>query len=105
MKVLDLNNETIGRVAGGPSTTTISKLLNLKASSISPETYRKLDKSLRWRPGSARHVARGGDPVELPSEWDLPAVIAEVEGANLSAPTRKLLIRLLRSEGQGVRSA
>lgn len=94
MAVLDLTNETIGD-ADGPSTTTMSKIRNATTDNVSPSTLRKLDTGLRWRPGSARLVALGGQPVELPAAWDAADMAAEVRRSNLRPETKATVLRLL----------
>lgn len=96
MGELDLNNESIGRDADGPSTTTISKIRNAKLESISPATYRKLDAALQWHKGSARRVALGGDPVVAThTVLGVADRVAEIERSNLSAATKQWLIAQL----------
>lgn len=52
------------RDAGGPSTTTMTKVENA-ADAPSRVTLRKLDAALRWEPGSAARALDGGEPTPL----------------------------------------
>lgn len=58
---LGLSQEDIA-AAGGPSTTTLSKLELGKSKEPIARTLRLLDKALFWEPGSAENVLRGGEP-------------------------------------------
>ncbi|MDV6275409.1 helix-turn-helix transcriptional regulator [Rhodococcus erythropolis] len=51
--------------AGGPSNSTITNIENGTAKTISPATRKKLDRGLKWAPGSADRILEGGEPMEL----------------------------------------
>lgn len=59
--------------AGGPSNTTLTKIEGWEPGepepTLSRPTFRKLDKALRWVPGSARAALREGRaPIPLPED-------------------------------------
>ena len=49
----------------GPSSTTMSDIENGDFNALAAKTFRKLDQSLEWAPGSARRTYEGGDPEPL----------------------------------------
>lgn len=62
---LDLSQLDVA-AAGGPSDTTLSRIENGLATSVSKITLRRLDAALAWNSGSARRVYTGtGDPTPL----------------------------------------
>lgn len=61
---------------GGPSNTTLTQVEAAKPPAPTRATRDKLDKGLRWKPGSAKAVLAGGDPVPLDSD-DVGAVVQD----------------------------
>lgn len=97
MEDLDLDNATIGD-AGGPSTTKMSSIRRPDPKPPRSDIYRKLDRALRWRPGSAKRVAFGGHPVELPPVYETDILMREIRSSNLSPETKEKLAELVRGE-------
>lgn len=60
---LDLTQDQVA-LAGGPSNTKLGQIEN-GVGAVAAATLRKLDKGLRWKPGSAREVLAGGEPQVL----------------------------------------
>lgn len=60
----------------GPSSTTMSDIENGDFNALAAKTFRKLDQSLEWEPGSARRTYEGGDPAPIENRvvLDLQAV-------------------------------
>lgn len=52
---------------GGPSDTRTRAIENGTGPALRSSTLDKLDVALRWEPGSARAILRGGDPVPVPT--------------------------------------
>lgn len=94
MEVLDLNNETVGD-HDGPSTTKMTQIRKALPTPPRADIYRKLDQALRWKKGSARRVALGGEPVELPAWDDMESVAREIARSNLSPSVKREVLRTL----------
>lgn len=71
--------------AGGPSNSTLTNIESGSAKTISPATRRKLDRGLKWAPGSADRILEGGEPTLLDTylasepEDALPSAIRKVK--------------------------
>lgn len=78
--------------AGGPSNTTLTTIENGLATSLQNATAKKLDRGLRWRPGSARRVWGGGEPSPLEDAPTASGYIAEVEASSLSPETKAWIL-------------
>lgn len=80
--------------AGGPSNTTLTAIENGLAKSLQNATAKKLDRGLQWRPGSARRVWDGGEP--MPQEAStVDDLAAKVEASNLAPETKALILERL----------
>lgn len=82
-KKLDVNQLDVS-AAGGPSNTKLTEIENGRLAELTSQTAKKLDKGLKWEPGSARRVWEGGEPTPL-----LPDVRPD-----LSAKFRRLLAEM-----------
>lgn len=60
---LDLNQMEVWQ-AGGPSNTTLTAIEQGRLETLTKATAQKLDKGLRWRPGSAKAVFEGSGQAE-----------------------------------------
>ena len=95
MEELDLTNETAA-LWDGPSTTTLSKIRNARPGEPRSDVYRKLDTMLRWRPGSAKRLARTGQPPsELPAGIELDELLEDLERSDLRPEVKETLRKLL----------
>lgn len=66
-KALKLSQQAIDRGAG-PSTTTLSQIEHERLPVWPADvTARRLETSLKWRPGSVDAIRRGGEPTPLPA--------------------------------------
>lgn len=96
MDELDLTNDTAAMV-GGPSTTTLSKIRNARPGEPRGDVYRKLDTMLRWRPGSAKRLARTGQPPsELPAGIELEELLEDLDRSDLKPDVKETLRKLLK---------
>lgn len=64
--------------AGGPSDTTQTRVENAEGPPPNVTTRNKLDRPLRWQPGSAARVWAGGDPIPLDTTLSRAVPTAEV---------------------------
>lgn len=103
---LDLNQLDV-HAAGGPSNSTLTNIENGRLEDLTRATARKLDKGLRWQPGSARSIWDGGEPIPLGGrpayrEDDLEELRRHIGAADVDDALRK---RLLDVIDEGVRGA
>lgn len=103
MEELDLSNESAS-LAGGPSTTTLSKIRNARPTEPRTDVYRKLDKVLRWKAGSAKRLARTGQaPSVMPAGLVLDELLDDVDRSNLPDDAKKSLRAILMEPGSSQR--
>lgn len=95
---LDLNQLEVGD-AGGPSNTKLTEIENGRLGDLSPNIAKKLDKGLKWEPGSARRAWLGGEPVALEAVYEpsLQDAIAEVQASGISEATKRYIIEGLKA--------
>ncbi|WP_431728513.1 helix-turn-helix transcriptional regulator [Verrucosispora sp. TAA-831] len=68
-------------------------------------TLDALDRGLRWRPGSAQRVWRGGGPDERPTAWEVPPERALILRAGLPADAEAALVDHLDARRQDAEAA
>lgn len=56
---------------GGPSDTTLRKIVDAEPVGVSPRTLNGLDRAFGWAPGSAARTLAGGDPLPVATAEDL----------------------------------
>lgn len=96
---LDLNQLEVS-AAGGPSNSTLTAIENGRLEELTRATAKKLDRGLRWEPGSARVAWQGGDPTPLleatsPVRDDLGAVRRHISEAAIDDGLRRRLLAVL----------
>lgn len=100
---LDLNQLEV-HDAGGPSNSTLTHIEKGRLEDLTRATARKLDKGLRWHPGSARATWDGGDPIALDSgrptysEGELAALRHYIGEADVDDSLRRRLLEVIESE-------
>jgi len=90
---------------GGPSQPTQTAIDAGTSKNLTAATLRKLDRGLRWEPGSAKRALAGGDPAPLPDtashhDADATATMRDVSDAELLAEIAR---RFSRAETRKVR--
>lgn len=89
------------RALGGPSNSTLTQIEAARPPTPSRATLHKLDKGLRWEPGSARQVLSGGEPAPLNETAASDPVYSAVYQSGLTRARQHELLALyerLRSE-------
>lgn len=81
----------------GPSSTTVSDIENGDAENPAAKTFRKLDESLKWEPGSARQAFEGGNPT--PVESRVPLDLKTVSSDALLIEIRRRLAAVGHRDG------
>jgi hypothetical protein len=74
---LGLSQDAVRR-AGGPSDVVIANIENNKGAHPRDDTINKLDRPLRWQPGSAQQILAGGDPDVIERTLDLREISNDV---------------------------
>lgn len=82
--------------SGGPSNTTLTKIESGRPGDMQRKTFRLLDKSLRWEPGSARETFLGGNPTPLPA--DAAEIEDEIDLTALSPESREAILKIIRAD-------
>lgn len=93
-EALDLNQLEV-HAAGGPSNSWQTLIENGRLDTLSRLTARKLDRGLRWEPGSARRVWEGGEPTPRGSEY-VASPEARVRALNLPADQERAVLEIVR---------
>lgn len=88
---------------GGPSNTTLTKIENAEAATLSRTTARKLDFALKWEPGSAKRIFdQAGEPLAILREGmsgkNSAWLRTQIKAADLDPRTRDRLIETLDQE-------
>lgn len=76
---------------GGPSDTTLRKIMEGEEVGISAMTMRKLDAGLGWKPGSSVRVYQGGEPTTL-----TPAAAQSAQSRSVLEAALEQSLRLMR---------
>lgn len=90
--------------AGGPSNTTLTRVESGELDTLSRVTARKLDKGLRWAPGSARAIYDQGEPPAPATEHGLEYPDARwlaEQIATLDEDRRRRIISIIEEKGPG----
>lgn len=100
---LDLNQLEV-HDAGGPSNSTLTHIEKGRLEDLTRATARKLDKGLRWQPGSARDVWNGGDAIPLDGRPayrrdDLAELRHAIGAADVDDALRRRLLDVIDDEG------
>ena len=99
---LDLRWEDVSR-NGGVSLNTLFRARNGSAD-ILPLTGRKIDKGLRWQPGSIDAILDGGDPTPLPENGGRhrrgPATIAALDDPRIRPYAQQILDEGFRARNE-----
>lgn len=76
---------------GGPGVVTVGKIEQGKIQQPQPSTLERLDRALRWQPGSAAGVLAGQQPQELPANGQPvgAAIMQAIEQENGLLPIAK----------------
>ncbi len=85
--------------AGGPSNTLLTRIEGGQMATLERQTARKLDRGLRWEPGSARAVWSGeGQPEPARASTLIRYLIEHTRTADLAESTRERVLRVLEDD-------
>lgn len=102
---LDLNQLDVS-AAGGPSNSTMTTIENGRLEELTRATAKKLDRGLRWQPGSARDTWNGGSPIPADTgraydEDALATLRHHIGAADVDDALRRRLLDVIEGEVRG----